>query len=159
MKICPSKIISNHELSSSFCQFLFKLGQSCSYCSLCPLFKFFFLIGCKIGIIIGSDDVLDNIHNLIHLCHLQTISPSYTHLSSKEPADGHGLTKSLSIPSQTRKLTPRHCWLHCLPVVHVIPGRSYSVICVLVSSVGQQKPCCFTLHFQVKVGKFNFVSH
>ena len=88
---------------------------------------------------ISIDGVLDNINNLIDHGFLQTVSTRNTNLPGQKPADGHGLTKPLSIPSETRKLTPRKCWLHGNPVVHIVPWRSYPLVCI--PGRGKMKYC------------------
>ena len=107
---------------------------------------------------VGVDGVLDDVHDLVHLGHLQTVPPSYPDLPGQEPekrvcengifsdkmmrtvyyfrwsllppADGHGLADPGPLPGEGGHLAPGHHRLHLLPGGGVRPGQRHPLVLV-----------------------------
>ena len=86
------------------------------------------------------DGVLQSVNDLVHLGHLQTGVSRQAHLSSNEPADGHGLEDPVPCgPGEAGQLAPRHARLQIQPWLGVFPRQADPGVLKLETSVCQEE--------------------
>ena len=81
--------------------------------------------------VVGVDQILDYVNNLVHLGLLQVGFAGQTNLFSHEPGTGHRLTDLLAVPVEDGKNSEGRGWLESCPVCGWVPGRRNPLILVL----------------------------
>ena len=75
------------------------------------------------GLVLGEEElepgvvqVLDDVHDLVHLGLLHAGLASQPHLPGNEPGTGHGLADLHPVPVEDGKLSKVSLWLHSCPL-------------------------------------------